>query len=144
MGGGFLHQYAQRSCTSYPNLQTAGLESSRFGWECLLGSHPLSHPPAAGGRLPTLSRECLDSISLSQLYKKCFKPILRTVVKKPLINLAMTKFFLFSTEVQRICLTIQETWVQSLDWEGPLEKEMATHSSMLAWKIPWTEEPGGL
>ena len=36
----------------------------------------------------------------------------------------------------------QETQVQSLGWEKPLEKEMATHSSMLAWKIPWTEEPG--
>ena len=35
-------------------------------------------------------------------------------------------------------------WVQSLGWEDPLEKEMATHSSILAWKIPWTEEPGGL
>ena len=33
----------------------------------------------------------------------------------------------------------QETWVQYLDWEGPLEKEMATHSSILAWKIPWTK-----
>ena len=38
----------------------------------------------------------------------------------------------------------QETWVQSLSWEDPLEKEMATHSSILAWKIPWTEESGGL
>ena len=37
---------------------------------------------------------------------------------------------------------MQETWVYSLDWEGPLEKEMATHSSILAWKIPWTEEHG--
>ena len=37
-----------------------------------------------------------------------------------------------------------ETWVQSLGWEDPLEKEMATHSSILAWKIPWTEEPGRL
>ena len=37
-----------------------------------------------------------------------------------------------------------ETWVQSLGQEDPLEKEMATHSSILAWKIPWTEEPGGL
>ena len=37
-----------------------------------------------------------------------------------------------------------ETWVQSLGWEDPLEKEMATHSSTLAWKIPWTEKPGGL
>ena len=37
-----------------------------------------------------------------------------------------------------------ETWVWSLGWEDPLEKEMATHSSILAWRIPWTEEPGGL
>ena len=40
--------------------------------------------------------------------------------------------------------TVQETWVQSLGGEDPLEKEMATHSSILAWKIPWTEEPGRL
>ena len=39
---------------------------------------------------------------------------------------------------------MRETWVLSLGWEGPLEKEMATHSSILAWKIPWTEEPGRL
>ena len=39
---------------------------------------------------------------------------------------------------------VQETWVQSLGWEDPLEKEMATHSSLLAWRIPWMEEPGGL
>ena len=39
---------------------------------------------------------------------------------------------------------MQETWLQFLVWEDPLEKEMATHSSLLAWKIPWTEEPGGL
>ena len=39
---------------------------------------------------------------------------------------------------------IQETWVRSLDWEDPLEKEMTTHSSILAWEIPWTEDPGGL
>ena len=37
---------------------------------------------------------------------------------------------------------MQETQVQSLDWEDPLEKEMATHSSILAWRIPWTEQPG--
>ena len=39
---------------------------------------------------------------------------------------------------------MQETWVQSLGQEDPLEKEMATHSSILAWRNPWTEEPGGL
>ena len=36
---------------------------------------------------------------------------------------------------------MQETWVESLDWEDPLEKETATHSSILAWEIPWIEEP---
>ena len=39
---------------------------------------------------------------------------------------------------------VRETQVRSLGWEDPLEKEMATHSSTLAWKIPWTEEPGRL
>ena len=39
---------------------------------------------------------------------------------------------------------MQETWVRSLGQEGPLEKEMAIHSSTLAWKIPWTEKPGRL
>ena len=38
----------------------------------------------------------------------------------------------------------RETWVRSLGWEDPLQKEMATHSSILAWRIPWTEKPGGL
>ena len=39
---------------------------------------------------------------------------------------------------------VQETWVRFLGWEDPLEKEMVIHSSTLAWKIPWTEEPDGL
>ena len=39
---------------------------------------------------------------------------------------------------------MQETWVRNLGWEDPLEKEIATHSSILAWRIPWTEEPGRL
>ena len=39
---------------------------------------------------------------------------------------------------------VQETWVRSLGWEDPLEKGMATHSSILAWRIPWTKDPGRL
>ena len=39
---------------------------------------------------------------------------------------------------------LQETWVRSPGWEDPLEEGMAPHSSILAWRIPWTEEPGGL
>ena len=51
-----------------------------------------------------------------------------------------------SLVAQRLkCLpAMQETLVQSLSWEDPLEKEMATHSSILAWRIPWTEKPGRL
>ena len=41
-------------------------------------------------------------------------------------------------------LTVWETWVQSLGWEDPLKEGMTTYSSILAWRIPWTEEPGGL
>ena len=39
---------------------------------------------------------------------------------------------------------MRETWVRSLDWEDPVEEGMATHPSILAWRIPWTEEPGEL
>ena len=39
---------------------------------------------------------------------------------------------------------VWETWIGSLEWEDPLEKGMATHSSILTWRIPWTEEPGRL
>ena len=41
-------------------------------------------------------------------------------------------------------LAVWDTWVRSLGWEDSLEKEIATHCSILAWRIPWTEEPGGL
>ena len=50
---------------------------------------------------------------------------------------------LVAQKIKRL-LAMQETRVQSLGWEDPLEKGMATHSSILAWRIPWTEEPGGL
>ena len=46
--------------------------------------------------------------------------------------------------IVKYLLAMQETQVRSLGQEDPLEKEMATHSSTLAWKIPWTEQPGGL
>ena len=44
----------------------------------------------------------------------------------------------------KILPVMQETWVPSLGWENPLEKSMATHSNILAWRISWAEEPGGL
>ena len=51
--------------------------------------------------------------------------------------------FLVAQTVKRLHI-MQETQVQSLGWEDPLEEEMATRSSILAWRIPWTEEPGRL
>ena len=58
----------------------------------------------------------------------------------------MLKPFGASLVAQRLkrLLVMWETQVQSLGWKDPLEKEMATHSSILAWRIPWTEEPGRL
>ena len=58
-------------------------------------------------------------------------------------HLEKGKSSLVAQMVKRLS-TMQETWVRSLGWENPLEKEMATHSSTIAWKIPWTEEPGRL
>ena len=58
--------------------------------------------------------------------------------------LYLTFVFYVASLVVKNLPAMQETRVRSLDWEDPLEKGMATHSSMLAWRIPWTEEPGGL
>ena len=57
------------------------------------------------------------------------------------IQLAAQRGFLVAQMVKSLP-AVQETWVRSLDWEDPLEKEVATHSSIPAWRIPWTEEPG--
>ena len=58
----------------------------------------------------------------------------------------MCKFIFVALVAQTVkrLTTMQGTWVQSLGQEDPLEKEMAIHSSTIAWKIPWTEEPGRL
>ena len=61
------------------------------------------------------------------------------------INYSISKIWGFpGSSVAKNTLASQETWVQSLGRDDPLEKEMATQSSILAWEIPWTEEPGGL
>ena len=62
------------------------------------------------------------------------------------VNICLDKKEIINYKAQRIkCLpAMQQTWVRSLGWEDPLEKEMAIPSSILAWRIPWTEEPGGL
>ena len=58
--------------------------------------------------------------------------------------LVTTKWASLIAQSVKTLPAMQETWVQSLGGEEPLEKEMATHSSILAWRIPWTEEPSRL
>ena len=62
------------------------------------------------------------------------------------MNYVSVKLIRASLVAQKIknLLAVQETWIQYLGWDDPLEKEIATHSSVLAWKIPRTEESGGL
>ena len=73
-------------------------------------------------------------------------PVLQFLTRGLLLWLFTIAFFGVSLVAQIVMNlpTMQETWVPSLGWEDPLEEEMATHSSILAWKFPWTEEPDGL
>ena len=70
-----------------------------------------------------------------------FRPLLPTVV---FLNICILNKFSLVAQMAKSMPAKRETWVQSLGCEDPLEKEMAPHSSTLAWKIPWTEERGGL
>ena len=58
--------------------------------------------------------------------------------------LSLSFFALESSNSTKYYCFLQETWVLSLGWDNPLEEEMETHSSILTWEIPWTEEPGAL
>ena len=65
--------------------------------------------------------------------------LLNSIINSMDINLSS-----LVTQMVKKLPAMQETWVRSLCWEDPLEEGMATHSSILAWEIPWTEESGGL
>ena len=62
----------------------------------------------------------------------------------PLFTLTPSQLISLVAQLVKSLPAMWETWVQSLGQEDALEKEMATHSSVLAWRIPWTEKPGGL
>ena len=65
------------------------------------------------------------------------------LVGNPFLNIAVCIYWVFLVvQMVKNLPAIQETWVQSLGREDPLEEGMATHSSVLAWRIPWAEEPG--
>ena len=70
-----------------------------------------------------------------------------TTREAPLFRLIVVPSLLWASLMAQMVKNLPAGWetlVQSLGWEGPLEEEMATHSRILAWRIPWTEEPGGL
>ena len=73
------------------------------------------------------------------IYKECY-----LAMKKKEVLLFATTWNSLVAQMVKCLPAMQETWVRSLGWKDPLEKEMATHSGTLAWKIPWTEEPGRL
>ena len=73
----------------------------------------------------------------------CFSLAAFNVCSLSLIFINLINMSLVAQTVKRLS-TMQETQVRSLGWEDPLEKEMAIHSSTVAWKIPWTEKPGRL
>ena len=81
-----------------------------------------------------------------QTGSKLGKEYVKAVYCNPAYLSSMQSIFYAETSLVAQMLkrlpTMRETWVQSLGWEDLLEKEMATHSSILTWKIPWTEEPG--
>ena len=77
------------------------------------------------------------SFTTLQLYGKCCSLCFRNEVTSTPLG------FLVAQQVKNLP-TMWETWVQSQGWENSLEKEMATHSSILGWRNPWTEEPDGL
>ena len=79
-------------------------------------------------RLSSLKDDAMPSIRQTLIYQKCRGSLEPSLVAQRLKRLP----------------AVRETWVRSLGREDPLEKEMATHSSILAWRIPWTEKPGGL
>ena len=73
----------------------------------------------------------------------CMSPDLLPLAKDERTETINLRYLLFRLSGKE-STWIRETWVRSLGWDNPLEKGLATHSSILAWRIPWTEEPGGL
>ena len=88
----------------------------------------LSHPYITTGKTTALTRQTFVGRVMSLLFNMLSRLILASLVAQMVKHLP----------------AMQETWVRSLGREDLLEKEMATHSSIRAWRIPWTEEPGRL
>ena len=84
----------------------------------------------------------LPSHLLTALFMELHKPLGHSFIE--LCDGVSWSWAFWVAQRLRICLPTQEMQAWSLGWEDPVEKEMAIHSSILAWEIPWMEEPGGL
>ena len=107
---------------SWPSNEYVGLISFRIDWLNLLAVQGTLKSLLQQHSLKTSVLSC--SAFLGQSLNFSWASLVAQLVKNP--------------------PAVQKAWVRSLGWEDPLEKEMALHSSILAWEIPWTEEPGGL
>ena len=123
-------RFVEPKALSIPWKQSSEIREKTYPW-CQHLSHWISFPGASG----LLSEVVLGYSVIYRIRSPswsrhwCWLHILRaSLVAQRLKHLP----------------AMQETWVWFLGWEDPLEKEMATQSSILAWRIPWTEEPGGL
>ena len=96
-------------------------------------------------RLPTKWETWVRSLGREDLLEKGMATHF-SILAAPPKNMGSKKCFWASLVAQLVknLPAVQETWVRSLGWQDPLEKEMATHPIILAWKTSWTEEPGGL
>ena len=105
-----------------------------LGWEDPLEKEMATHSSILAWRIPWIEEPSRLQSMGSQS---------RTQLKRFSMHVHMHWTSLVAQTVKSLP-TVLETWVQSLGWEDPLEKEMATHSSILVWKTPWTEKPGRL
>ena len=97
-------------------------------WHSAFFTVQLSHPYMTTGKTTALTRQTFVGKIMSLLFNMLSRLVKASLVAQRLKHLP----------------AMRETWVRFLGWKDPLEKEMATHSNILAWRIPWTEEPGGL
>ena len=94
------------------------------------------------GLLPSIAPSCQYHPVLIIIGLQCFE-IRKWDLHFVLFQNCFSRESLVAQRLKRLP-AMRETWARSLSWEDPLEKEMATHSSILAWRIPWREEPGRL
>ena len=121
---------------SLPGFSVHGILQARIlEWFAISFSRDLPHPGIKPGS-PALQADALQSEPLEKPKQMVYIPTIE-------YYLAIRWASHVAQSVEHLP-TMWETWVQFLGQEIPLEKEMATHSSIPAWRIPWTEEPGGL